>query len=45
MSTVIVVEVVDFNTSHRMSVPAVGRCKVVLGEKMEEVKELSIWEQ
>ena len=29
---------VDFNTSYRMSVPAVGRCEVVLGEKME-VKE------
>ena len=34
------VEVVDFNTPYRVSVPAVGRCEVVLrGEKMEEVKE------
>ena len=32
------VEVIDFNTTFRMSVPAVGRCEVVLGEKMEEVK-------
>ena len=28
-----------------MSVPAVGRCGVLLGDKMEEVKELSVWEQ
>ena len=30
---------VDVNTPSRVSVPAVGRCEVVLGEKMEEVKE------
>ena len=34
------VEVVDLSTIYRVSVPAVGRCEVVLGEKMEEVKEL-----
>ena len=34
------VEVVNFNTSYKVSVPATGRCEVVLGgEKMEEVKE------
>ena len=33
------VEVVDFNTPYWMSVPAIGRCEVVLGEKVEEVKE------
>ena len=33
-------EVVDFNTPYRVSVPAVGRCEVVPGgKKMEEVKE------
>ena len=33
------VEMVDFHTSYRVSVPAVGRCEVVLkGEKMEEEK-------
>ena len=30
---------VDFNTPYRVSVPLVGRYKVVLGEKMEEVRE------
>ena len=30
---------VDFNTPYRVSVPAAGRCEIVLGEeKMEEVK-------
>ena len=29
---------VDFNTSYKVSVPAVGRREVVLGEKTEEVK-------
>ena len=34
------VEVINFNTHYRVSVPAVGRCKVVLGGKtMKEVKE------
>ena len=33
------VEMVDFNIPYRVSVPAIGKCKVVLGEKMEEVKE------
>ena len=33
------VEVVDFNTPCRVSVPAVERYEVTLGEKMEEVKE------
>ena len=34
------VEVVDFNTPYRVSVPAVGRCEVVLvGKRMKEVKE------
>ena len=32
------VEKIDFNTSYRVSVPAVGRCEVVIGAKMEEVK-------
>ena len=29
----------DLNTPYWVSVPAVGRCVVVQGEKMEEVKE------
>ena len=33
------VKKVNFNTPYRMSVPAVGRCELVLGEEMEEVKE------
>ena len=32
-------EVVDFDTPYWMSMPAVGRREVVLGEKIEEVKE------
>ena len=32
------VEVVDFNTPYRVSVPAVGRCEIVPGEKVEEVR-------
>ena len=32
------VEVVGLNTPHRVSVPAVGRCEVVVGGRMEEVK-------
>ena len=32
---------VDFNTPYRVSVPPIGRCEVVLGEKMEEVKEFT----
>ena len=31
---------VDFNTHYELSVPAVERCEVVLGEKMEEMKKL-----
>ena len=31
---------VDFSTSYKVSVPTVGRCEVVLGERMEGVKEL-----
>ena len=37
------VEVVDNNTSYKVSVLPVGRCEVVLGEKMEEVKSLNLW--
>ncbi len=34
------VEVVDFNTAYRVRLPAVARCRVMLGrEKMEEVNE------
>ncbi len=34
------VEVVDFNTPYRVRLPAVARCRVMLGsEKMEEVSE------
>ena len=33
-------QVIDFNTLYRKSVTAGGRCEIVLGEKMEEVKEL-----
>ncbi len=34
------VEVVDFNTAYRVRLPAVARCRVMLGsEKMEEVSE------
>ena len=29
------VEEVDFNTPYRVTTPAIGRCEVVLGEKME----------
>ena len=31
-------EVVYFNTPYRLSVPAIGKCEVFLGEKVEEVK-------
>ena len=35
-----IIEVINFNTPYRVSVPTVGRCEVVLGgEKMEEVQE------
>ncbi len=38
-------EVIDFNTAYRVRLPAVARCRIVLGsEKMEEVS-LNIWEQ
>ena len=37
------IKVLDFNTSYRVSVPAVGRCEVILVEKIEEVKEFSNW--
>ena len=38
------VEVVDFNTPYRVSVPVVERCEVPLGrERMEEVKKFSIY--
>ncbi len=38
-------KVVDFNIAYRVRVPAVARCRVMLGsEKMEEVN-LNIWEQ
>ena len=34
------VEMVYFNTPNRVSVPATGRCEMVVGgEKMEEIKE------
>ena len=39
------VEVVDFNTPYRVSLSAVGRCEVVLGVKMEEVKDFKYLEQ
>ena len=32
------VEVVNLNTPYRVNLPAVGRCEIVLGEKMEEMK-------
>ena len=31
---------VDFSTSYRVSVSIAGKCKVLLGEKMEEMKML-----
>ena len=34
-------ELMDFSTPYRVSVSAVGRCEVLLGEKMEEVKEFN----
>ncbi len=38
-------EVIHFNTAFRVRLPAIARCRVVLGsEKMEEVS-LNIWEQ
>ncbi len=38
-------EVIDFNIAYRVRLPAVTRCRIVLGsEMMEEVSELSIWE-
>ncbi len=38
-------EVIDFTTAYRVRLPAVVRCKTMLGsEKMEEVS-LNIWEQ
>ncbi len=39
-------EMVDINTAYRIRLPAVERCKIMLGsEKMEEVMNLNIWEQ
>ena len=32
------VQVVDFNTPNRISMPTEGRCEEVPGEKMEELK-------
>ncbi len=33
-------EVINFNTSYRVRLPAVASCRIMLGsEKMEEVKE------
>ncbi len=33
-------EVIDFNTAYRVRLPAVTRCRIILGsEKMEEVSE------
>ncbi len=33
-------EVIDFNTAYRVRLPAVARCRIMLGsEKMEEVSE------
>ena len=29
------IEVMDYSTPYRVNVPAIGRCEVVLGEKME----------
>ena len=31
-------EVVSFRTASRVSLPTVGRCEVVLGDKMEEME-------
>ncbi len=37
-------EVIDFNVAYRVRMPAVARCRIMLGsEKMEEVS-LNIWE-
>ena len=38
------VEVVDFHTPYRVNVPTVGRCEVVVGEKIEEVLEFKYLE-
>ena len=37
--TLLFIESEDFNTSYRIYVPALERFEVILGEKMEEVKE------
>ncbi len=38
-------ELINFNTAYRVRLPAVARCRIMLGsEKMEEVS-LDIWEQ
>ena len=37
------VEVIDFNTPYKVSVPAVGKCEVLLGEKMEKDRVEVFW--